>query len=244
MKNTKLIDLFQVSRNDKLLAIIEGVQALKHAVRFKAELLQVITCDINLLETLLDELAPDVKDSILSQAQSVDEETFARLSPQPPRTKVIAIARRAIYKISDIDSTQPIIFLEEPRDLENIGAVIRVSAAANAAAVCISGPVDVWQAAIIRGAAGLHYALPVISRCKIINLKKMNRKVVSLDPTGEAIDKTSVPSSAILVFGTERHGISQQTLSQSDQVLSLPMKPGVSSLNLATSVSATLYSLK
>ena len=244
MKDTKLIDLFQVSRNDKSLAIIEGVQALKHAVRFNAELLQVITCDINLLENLLDGLAPDVKDVILEKVQSVNDSTFLKLSPQPPRTKVIAITKRKEYKIVDIDPEKPIIFLEEPRDLENIGAVIRVSAASDAAAVCISGPADIWHPAVIRGGAGLHYALPVLSECSLSDLKNGGRRVISLDPEGGVINKSLIPTNSILVFGTERHGISEKTLGRSDLIMRLPMKAGVSSLNLATSVSATLYCLK
>ncbi|HMS31271.1 MAG TPA: TrmH family RNA methyltransferase, partial [Candidatus Saccharibacteria bacterium] len=43
---------------------------------------------------------------------------------------------------------------------------------------------------------------------------------------------------------TERHGISPKLLQASDKVVRLPMKAGVSSLNLATSVAATLYSIR
>lgn len=241
MRDTQLIDMFQRERGDTHLAVVEGVQAIKHAVRFGAKLEHVITCDISLLKTLLAELAPDISQKVLNQAIEVDEATFSRLSPQPPRTKVIALAQRKTYKHTELAPDKPIVFLEDPRDLENIGAVIRVVAAADVAGVVISGPVDIWHPAVIRGAAGLHYALPVLnSSLKAI---RKDRPMVALDPTGTVIQRGSIPQNAVLIFGTERHGISQATLLGSDQVIRLPMKEGVSSLNLATSVAATLYQL-
>ncbi len=244
MKDTQLIDLFQRARGDDSLAVIEGVQALKHAQRFKADIQLYITCDIELLQSLLAELADDVKDSIIAEITEVSEETFNKLSPQPHRTKVIALAKRRAYDISKIDDKRPIILLEEPRDLENIGAVIRVSAAADAGAVVITGPLDIWHPAIIRGSAGLHWSIPVLRVDSESVLKRVkDRTVVSLDPTGEDLAKTTIPKNSVLIFGTERYGISQNLLNLSNQIIRLPMKNGVSSLNLATSVAATLYQL-
>ncbi len=260
MKDTQLIDLFQHARSDKSLAVIEGAQALKHATRFGADVQEYITCDIELLQQLLAELAEDVRDIILSEVKQVSEEMFSKLSPQPPRTKVIALAKRRVWSEKDIDSKKPIIFLEDPRDLENIGAVIRVSAAADAGAVIINGSADIWHPAVIRGAAGLHYAIPVFCHLDPPRRKRSeselktdlsaalrfaqdDRQKISLDPTGEDIAGASIPKNAILIFGTERHGISKALLDSSDQIVRLPMKKGVSSLNLATSVAATLYRL-
>lgn len=241
MKQTKLIDLFQRSRSTTNNAVIEGVQALKHAARFDAEFAHIITCDIELLTRLLSELAPDISNMILSQAEEVDETVFSRLSPQPPRTKVIALAKRKVYTNQIVEESRPVVFLENPRDLENIGAVIRVSAAANAAAVVASGSVDIWHPAIIRGAAGLHYAVPVLND-SLENISH-GRPVLALDPTGEEITEKSVLKNSVLIFGTERHGIAKTTLEKAGRIVRLPMKPGVSSLNLATSVAATLYKM-
>ena len=45
----------------------------------------------------------------------------------------------------------------------------------------------------------------------------------------------------MLAVGSEREGLSPRVLNRADQVVSLPMEDGVSSLNLATAVSAMLY---
>lgn len=241
MKSTQLIDYFQRARNNSTLAVVEGVQALKHAARFKAEFEIIITSELSALQTYLDELAPDTKSTINAQVEVVTEDVFDKLSPQPPRTKVIAVAKRRAYQLSDLDVTKRIVLLEDPRDLENIGAVIRVCAAADIAAVCITGPADIWHPGVLRGAAGLHFALPVLNTT-LEEMLALKRELISLDPTGNEIRSHSIPQNAILIFGTERHGISKRLLKQSDTILRLPMKQGVSSLNLATSVAATLYS--
>ena len=241
MNDTQIVDRFQRARKNKSFAVIEGIQALKHAVRFGAVLNEIITCDMPRIERYLTELAPDIKQATLTGTIEVSEETFIKLSPQPPRTKIIGLAERRTYELENINEQKPIVFLENPKDLENIGAVIRVVAAADAAAVVVSGNIDIWHPAIIRGAAGLHYAVPVFQA----GLEEIssNRSIISLDPIGKKIQTFTVPSTVVLVFGTERYGISKTTLEKSDMVLSLPMKHGVSSLNLATSVAATLYML-
>lgn len=256
MKSTRLIDLFQRARSDDALAVIEGVQALKHAVRFRAEIDHYITCDINSAQKLLKEVADDITDGILPNFTEVSEELFAKLSPRPHRTGVIALAKRAPYTLKDIADGNPIVFLENPKDLENVGAVIRVAAAADAAAVVISGDIDIWHPAVIRGAAGLHWALPVFDArhpelnsgsvtepIEILKRVQNDRRLVALDPTGEEVSKDRIPRDSVLVFGTERHGISKAMLDNCDEITRLPMKRGVSSLNLATSVAATLYQL-
>jgi TrmH family RNA methyltransferase len=51
-------------------------------------------------------------------------------------------------------------------------------------------------------------------------------------------------SGIVYVFGSERDGISAELKKSATKIVRLPMQDGVSSLNLATSVSATLYTLK
>jgi tRNA G18 (ribose-2'-O)-methylase SpoU len=46
---------------------------------------------------------------------------------------------------------------------------------------------------------------------------------------------------ALLAFGAERRGLSTEVLDRADLRVRIPMRSGVSSLNLATSVAAVLY---
>jgi len=64
---------------------------------------------------------------------------------------------------------------------------------------------------------------------------------VAVDPGGDPLDPSAIDPRAVLAFGTERNGLSDALLERADSRLSIPMRPGVSSLNLATSVSAVLF---
>lgn len=242
MKSTELINQFQKAKKDTSLTVIEGVQALKHAVRFDAKIEEVITCDMSMLAKLLQELAPDISQKVLYAAEVVEPEIFEQLSSRPIRTRVISLARRPKYNIDTIARNRPVVVLEDPKDLDNVGAVVRVASAANAAAVITVGNVDIWHPLAIRGGAGLQYATPVFS-FKQFNLRTLQRRLIAMDPTGDNISIIKPVQNAVFIFGTERHGITPKTLEDADQKLRLQMKPGVSSMNLATSVAATLYSL-
>jgi RNA methyltransferase, TrmH family len=231
------LDEVRGARRDPGLAVLEGFHAVKHAVRFGAELLGVWTADADELAALTARLAPDI--ALEPVVVDLDE-----LAAVVPRAQVVAVARRPRQLDPDGIVAQtgptPVIALEEPRHLGNLGAVVRVAAAAGAAGVISTGTADPWHADALRGSAGLHFALPV-ARSRMI--RPGDRPLVALDPEGETLRRAIVPPRALLAFGTERDGLSDELLARADLRLALPMSPGVSSLNLATAVSATLFAL-
>jgi RNA methyltransferase, TrmH family len=117
---------------------------------------------------------------------------------------------------------------------------VRVAAAAGAAAVLTTGANDPWHPEALRGAAGLHFALPV---ARIEGLPNGDRPLVAVDPQGEVADPRELSPRSLLAFGTERHGLSEELLARADARLAIPMREGVSSLNLATAVAAVLFSM-
>ncbi len=91
----------------------------------------------------------------------------------------------------------------------------------------------------MRIGVGLQFALPV---AQVANTElASDRPLVAVDTSGEPFHPKDLPPRAILAFGTERHGLSKDVLARAQTRVRLPMREGVSSLNLATSVSALLY---
>jgi TrmH family RNA methyltransferase len=234
-----MIDRVRAARRDPELAVLEGFHALKHALRFGAEVEVVAAVDPDNLERLAGELAPDLAGRFLRLAVQVTPHELRRLGPAPPRTGVVAIARRprvdAAAMIAD-PRAAPVVLLEDPRDLGNLGAAVRVAAAADAAGVLTTGVHDPWDAAALRGSAGLHYALPV---ARVATVEPGDRPLLAIDPEGEPL--ADIPARAVLAFGSERDGLSDALLARADARLRIPMRPGVSSLNLATAVAAVLF---
>ncbi|HEX5762882.1 MAG TPA: TrmH family RNA methyltransferase [Solirubrobacterales bacterium] len=236
-----LFNHYKTAWRDPELVILEGFHALKHALRFGAEVLEAVASRPEQLEELAADLAPDLLDTLRERVTPVDDALLGELVPQAPYTGVVAIARRPEVDVGAAlaDSRPaPIVLLEEPRNLGNMGACVRVAAAADAAGVFVTGSNDPWHAEAVRAAAGLSFALPVR---RIDALPDSDRPLIAIDPEGGDLRPAELPPRAVLAFGTERHGLSEALLERADQRLGIPMRPGVSSLNLATTVSAVLF---
>ncbi len=239
-----LIPRYGRARRDHSLAILEGFHPLKHALRFGATVHEVITSDLAELDRLSARLAPDLGAQIHSLARQVARPVFEQLAPLAPATGVIALAdRRASDPAVVLADARPapVILLEDPRDLGNMGACVRVAAAADIAGVLTTGSHDPWSPDALRGAAGLHYAVAVARLGGLAELRERGRPLIALDPQGEPLAPGALDPRALLAFGTERHGLSPELQAEADACLSIPMRPGVSSLNLATSVAAVLF---
>jgi RNA methyltransferase, TrmH family len=239
-----VVQRFRAARRDLDLALLEGFHALKHALRFGADLLEAVAPDPDELDRLAMDLAPDLTGSLAERAAPVSSELLAQLVPHAPRTAVVAIARRPAVDVAAVLAAErpaPIVLLEDPRTMGNMGACVRVAAAADAAAVLTTGSNDPWHPEALRGAAGLHFALPV---ARVELPLPRGRPLIAIDPEGGKLGEGELDPRSILAFGTERYGLSGALLDRADARLAIPMREGVSSLNLATAVSAVLFSQK
>ena len=235
---------FRTARRDPGLTVVEGFHALKHALRFGAELVEAVAVDPEALEAMAAELAPDLAGRIRGRVETVDKATLADLVPLVPHTGVVAIARRPRADLAAAladPAPAPAVLLERPKNMGNIGACIRVAAGAGAAALVATGENDPWHADAVRGAAGLQFALPV---AQIDALPESDRPLLAIDPEGEQLAPERLPARAVLAFGTERHGLSSEVIERAEGRIAIPMREGVSSLNLATSVAIVLFAMR
>ncbi len=241
---TALAQRFLRARRDDRLAVLEGFHALKHALRFGAEVELVVAAEQAALERLAAEVAPDLRERLRAvPVELVPPELLPSFAPRVPRTQVVSLATRPPFNAERLrrDRTAgPVVLLEDPRDLGNVGAVVRAAAAADVAGVVTTGTHDPWDPAAIRGSTGLHFALPVGRDATFAN-DPGERPLLARDPEGDVLDPRTLPPDAVLAFGTERHGVSDALLARADARLRLPMRDGVSSLNLATTVAAVLF---
>ena len=208
---------------------LEGFHAVKHALRFAPELVdQVTVADLAATRALSDDMAPDITQALLGLAVlgDVDHPTGVRAVARRPVENRTVLAHR----------TSPLVVVDDPRHPGNAGAVIRVAAAAGASGVVMTGALDPWHPAVVRGSAGLHYALPVLRT----TVGELVGPVLVLAAEGD--DLGVIPDDAVLVVGSERAGVGPELRARGDAVVRLPMRPGVSSLNLATATAAALYS--
>ncbi|MER5773135.1 TrmH family RNA methyltransferase [Streptomyces sp. NPDC002039] len=226
------------SREDVVL--LDGFHALKHALRFGARVEAVVADDPEAVGALAAELAPDVEARVRGLVRGAElKGLLARVHP----TGVAALAVRPDREagreaLRRPGRAAPIVVLDNPRNLGNVGAVVRLAAGFGATGVVTRGDLDPWHPNVVRAGAGLHYATTV-DRVDLETLPP--GPLYALDPEGEDIRALTLPDDALLAFGSERHGISPELRARADHLVSLPMRPQVSSYNLATSVAMALF---
>lgn len=238
-----LVHELRAARRDRSLAVLEGFHAVKHAVRFGARLERLLCADRATLRSLAASLAPDVADAVMALAEEVGPEPLASLTMVPEPARVVGLARRPdvdVRALLTAAAPSPVVLLEAPRRLGNVGACVRVAAAAGAAGVLTTGAADPWHPDALRAAAGLHFALPV-ARVDDDLADLGGRPLVALALGGEPLAPGALPPRAVLAFGTERDGLTDALLARADARVEIPMRTGVSSLNLATAVAVVLY---
>lgn len=236
-----LAERFHAARTDPALALLEGFHPLKHALRFGAEVVETVCRDRAGVADLVARLAPDLKPAFDAMAlREVDESTFAATVRRAPPAPIVAIARRPPpAPFASLEA--PLVLLDRPTHHGNVGAVVRVAAAAGAAGVvCLDG-VDPWHPAALRGGAGLQFAVPARRVTSDPEPPRFDgRETVAVVP-GEPAAEEPLPAGAVLLFGSERDGLRNALVDGADRRVGIPMRPGVSSLNLATAVAVMLY---
>ncbi|WP_237048208.1 TrmH family RNA methyltransferase [Lentzea guizhouensis] len=176
--------------------------------------------------------APDLVE-VYARATEVAQQEFVRRVGRTHPTGVAGFAERPDLPF---DRNAPVVLLDNPRNLGNFGATIRVAAGLDAGGVLSTGDVDPWHPTVLRGSAGLHFALPVARATSL----DFAADLIAFDADGEPLTGP-IPDSAVLAFGSERHGLSEEVRNKATRIVRLPMREKVSSYNLTTSVAMGLY---
>ncbi len=238
----------QARKGNTDLVVVEGVHAFKHAVRFGAEVVHVALAPDSQARELLLKFGGEAEVAELDKyVEAVGTDVWLGLTPNPPDTGIVALMKkpklggRTAKFVGDT-----VVFIENPQSIFNVGAIVRTAVAAGMRSFAISGRHNPWHADCVSTARGLNFALDYINIISIEELKELAKsggyKLLAMEVGGEDISKVELPKKKVLIFGTERDGISKELSDISDLHVSLPMREGVSSLNLASSVAAVLYS--
>ncbi|GAA0446645.1 TrmH family RNA methyltransferase [Streptomyces sp. NPDC046215] len=223
--------------------LLDGFHALKHALRFGADVRLAVAADKRAALALAAGLADDLTGVLQERLVEIPAQTLRELLPKVHPTGVAALAVRPVRRanldtLSRAPRQAPVVVLDNPRNLGNVGAVVRLAAGFGATGVVTTGDMDPWHPNAVRAGAGLHYATAV-EHLPVTELPP--GPLYALDPEGDDIRSVPLPDDALIAFGSERHGLSPDLRERATRLVALPMRPQVSSYNLATSVAMALF---
>jgi TrmH family RNA methyltransferase len=137
------------------------------------------------------------------------------------------------------------LVLDGLRDPGNLGTILRSAEAAGVGQVItMSGTVDVFGPKVVRGAMGAHFRLPIRADCAWdeISDSLQERQVLLAEAGGEtAYDMVDWSQPSVLIMGGEARGAGAEARRLCSGTVSIPMRAGVDSLNVAVATSIILF---
>lgn len=175
------------------------------------------------------------------------EPVLKKISTTDSTPEAVAIGIQKIFDIKDLKNVQKVVLLENIKDSGNLGTILRSAVAFGADAVVLFGDcVDIYNPKTVRASVGNLWKLPIVQIKDIETFNKTFKnfnKIATLPRSKNLLKNYKINLPAVVMFGSEADGLTDELIKLSDDSVKIEMSPMVESLNLATSVSVILYEL-
>jgi 23S rRNA (guanosine2251-2'-O)-methyltransferase len=189
--------------------------------------------------------------------EEMSEQQVAELSGDPRNDQGVA-ARIRLTLVTDVDrfveerqgkaSREPVrlIGLDNVTNPQNIGMIVRSALGAGMSGVLWPSAGSPWVSGlVIKASAGTVYRCPIV-RCPTLveglwTLRAGGYRVFGLAMDGVPIDEHDPPHRAAYLVGAEATGLSDETLAELDERVSIPMANDVESLNAAVAAALVCF---
>ena len=180
---------------------------------------------------------------------TVSAQVLDAMSPVRQPSGVVAIAGRPVCAIDDVFAHAPqlVVLLADIQDPGNVGAVIRAAEGCGATGVITAErTADPFGWKALRGAMGSTLRIPVAAAQSIAgavdHARRRNVRVLATVPRGG----TPLPAADLrvptaILLGGEGPGLPPAAVDAADDRLTIPMRPGIESLNVAVAAAIVLY---
>lgn len=138
--------------------------------------------------------------------------------------------------------------VDEMTDPQNLGAIIRSAACLGFSTIILPNRRTVGiTSTVYKVASGAIENINIVEvanlSAALTDLKEEGFWIYGADMDGKAITGVSYASPAVLVIGSEGTGVREKTLEACDEVISVPQKGGVESLNAAAAASIIMFDM-
>ncbi len=184
----------------------------------------------------------DVKEKVLV----FDDNLFKDLCDTQNPQGILAYFDFIEKDAADLPDCGKFLYLDDLQDPGNVGTLIRTCDALSMDGLIVSPEtVDLYSPKLVRSSMASLFRLPIYRLDKKSLLKcRKNFKIYATALHG-AKDLRSITfeKNSILILGNEARGVSKDLLEGADEKISIRMREGVDSLNVAISGGIIIYSM-
>ncbi len=232
------------SRERERALLVEGVRSVEAAIAAGAPIRAILIDDAR-----RNEIDPSLFDQLPSHARViyVEHALFEQVTltehPQPP----LAIAGTPDLPIAENPTL--VLIVDGVRDPGNLGTIIRSAAAVDAdAVILLPETADVTNPKTVRATAGALYAVPIRrfpSAARAVEALFPQQPIVAIADAAapRTYDDINWREPAAIIIGGEAFGASEESRTYADLLVSIPIAPGVESLNAGVAASILLFEI-
>lgn len=183
-----------------------------------------------------------LKDKIILTTEAV----LKKISTTESAPEAVAVAYKKHYDLKDIQNSKKVVLLENIKDLGNLGAILRTSAAFGVDAVVLYGDcADLYNPKCVRSSVGNLWKIPVFNFKTFDELKIFEnfQRIATLPRAKSFLKDFEAADKCLVMFGSEADGLSNELVTFSTDTLKIEMSESVESLNLSISCAVVLYKL-
>jgi len=187
----------------------------------------------------------------LDNVFEITDKDLAQVSSfKTPNEVMLLLKQKAEVDFLEVHFTDIVLALDGIKDPGNMGTIIRLADWFGVGHIlCTTDSVDQYNPKVVQSAMGsirrvnLHYG-------DLANMLSQldSHKIYACDLNGSSIYDTSFKEKAILIMGSESHGISNEVRRIVDHIITIPSvsNTGIDSLNVAsaTAISLSLFRSK
>lgn len=224
--------------------LIEGYKEVKTALNYGVNIELLCYCpeladkklDLNLREDKIIQVTPKI---------------FNRICYRDTGDGFLAVAPTCYYSLKDINPNQEDIIpvLENVEKPGNLGAVIRTAVAAGIKTLIVNEmQTDIFNPNVLRSSLGGFFGVKVVEASKQETYNWLRENGYSIYVTTAHASKKYTEADYLnrfsLILGSEKEGVSNFWKERGDNLLVIPMRGKISSLNISVSAGIIIFEAK
>lgn len=236
-------------REESGLFFVEGIKLVGDAAESDASIEMVVVCPDLLRSDFAREMVENLRGRGV-QVVDVTSDVFETVASKENPQGIGAVVRQNWLSLSEAPLTSRMgwVALDGVQDPGNLGTIIRTADSAGAQGVVLIGhTTDPYDGAAVRASMGAIFSQGLVraSFDEVATWRDAHRAfmVGTSDAATRAYRQAEYRFPAILLMGSEQHGLDRCKQNACDEVVSIPMAGRSDSLNLSVATGIVLYEL-
>ena len=246
IKNVLLLYEKPRARKEQNRIVIEGMRETLLAVAGGFRITDLFFCREIAPEPELRQLERQLPEDV--RIFEVTTGVFEKLAYREGSGGVIALSepRRLGFRDLKLPVNPLILVTETVEKPGNLGALLRTADAAAIDAVVICDPqTDIYNPNAIRSSVGCIFTMPVVTSPSAEAISWMRKSGIRMFATALTAVKfyheTDFRQPAAIIMGSEAHGLSSAWLEGADELIKIPMRGKIDSMNVSASAAVVVF---